>query len=274
MSNLLSANFYKLWRSKAFWGSVAVTFAVTLGSVCLSFFVSSNAALNWDQAIMRYFYVPLFTTAAFAAAFIGADYAENTIRNKLIVGKTRAQIYFANLITITAGGLIITAAGQLAPAAVALFAGEGYITVSAGSFAAGIAVCVCTVIGACAFFTLVGMTVTKRSTAAVLALILMIGAYVAAPKLKELLDRPQSMTVTQYDEFGGIEKVYEEPNPDGVTGSARVVMETVYNLLPFGAIEQAKHDTEARGFLPLYAVGSFAVMTGIGTLVFRKRDLK
>ena len=59
-----------------------------------------------------------------------------------------------------------------------------------------------------------------------------------------------------------------------MTGSARVVMETVYNLLPFGAIEQAKHYTEARGFLPLYAIGSFAVMTGIGALVFRKKDLK
>lgn len=274
MSNLISANFYRLWRSKAFWSCVAVTFAATLGMVCSVFYTSSAPTRNWDQVIIQCFFVPLFTVAVFAALYLGTEYSENTLRNKMIVGKKRWQIYLANLIAITAGGLIITAAGQLAPTAVALFAGEECITVSADSFAVGITVCVCAVIGACAFFTLVGMVVIKKSTAAAMALIMMIGAYAAAPKLKEMLDRPQYMTVTEYSESGGINRVYEEPNPDAVTGAARFAMETAYNILPFGAIEQAKWDTAARGFLPLYAFVGFAVMTGIGVLVFRKKDLK
>lgn len=274
MSNLLKANFYRLWRSKAFWGCVAATFAVTLGSICLSFYASSKATLNWDQSILHYFYIPLFTAAAFAASFLGTEYAENTVRNKLIVGKTRARIYFANLITITAGGLIITAAGQIAPIAVAVYAGKECIAVSAGSFAVGVIVCVCAVIGACAFFTLVGMSVMKRSTAVVLTLVLMIGAYTAAPKIKEKLDVPQSYTVTVWSTDGEYAGEYEEANPEAVTGFARGVLETVYNILPFGAVEQAHSETAPRGFLPLYALGGLAVMTGIGALVFRKKDLK
>lgn len=274
MSNLLSANFYRLWRSKVFWGCAAVTFAVTLGVICLGFGTNSNPTRNWDKQMLMLFSVPLFTTAAFAAVFIGSEYSENTIRNKLTVGKTRAQIYFANLITITVGSLIITAAGQLAPTAVALYAGEECITSGADSLAVGILVCVCAVIGSCAFFTLVGMNVTRMSLAAVLTLILMIGANTAVPRLKELLDRPLNMTVTRYNELGEVEKIYEEPNPDAVTGFTRILIETAYNILPFGAVEQSKWDTETRGFLPLYAVGGFAAMTGIGALAFRKKDLK
>lgn len=274
MSNLLSANFYRLWRSKAFWGGVAATFAVTLGAICLSLYASPKATLHWDQSILHYFYVPLFTVAAFAAAFLGTEYSENTMRNKLIVGKTRARIYLANLITVTAGGLIIAAVGQIAPVAVAVYTGKECISVSAESLAVGIIVCVCAVIGACAFFTLVGMTVTKKSTAVVITLILMIGAYTVAPKIKEKLDVPQSYPVSVWSIDGELEGEYEEPNPEAITGFARGVLETVYNILPFGAVEQAHRETAPRGFLPLYALGGFAVMTGIGAVVFRKKDLK
>lgn len=274
MINLINANFSRMWRSKYFWLSAAATFAAVLGSIALSLSISSKATNNWDQVLLHYFNVPLFTSAAFAATFLGTEYSDNTVRRKLTVGKTRPQIYFANLVTTAVGGLVITAAGQLAPTAVAIFAGKESFSMSAECFAAGIIVCVCEIIAACALFTLIGMTVSKKSLSVVLTLILMIGAYVIAPKIREKLDVPQVDTITRYGPDGKPEAVFEEPNPDAVTGYTRTVLETVYNILPFGAVEQATEDTRARDLLPLYSLGVLTVTTAAGVLAFRKKDIK
>ncbi|MGY3662454.1 MAG: hypothetical protein ACXAHE_00930 [Roseburia sp. 1XD42-69] len=39
--------------------------------------------------------------------FLGTDYSDGTIRNKLTVGHTRTNIYLANLIVTFAAGLLI-----------------------------------------------------------------------------------------------------------------------------------------------------------------------
>lgn len=274
MANLINANFARMWKSKYFWLSAAATFAAVLGSVIMSLSFNHGSTANWDQVILHYFYVPLFTSAAFAATFLGTEYSDNTVRRKLTVGKTRPQIYLANLVTAAVGGLVITAAGQLAPAAVAIYAGAECFSMSAECFAAGIIVCVCAVIAACALFTLIGMTVAKKSLSVVLTLILMIGAYTVAPRIREKLDVPQVDTITRYGADGQPEAVFEEPNPEAVTGFTRTVLETVYNVLPFGAVEQAREDTRARALLPLYSLGVLAIATTAGVLAFRRKDIK
>ncbi len=274
MTDLINANFMRMFKSKYFWLSAAATFAAVLCSVCMSLSFNQGSTANWDQVILHYFYVPLFTSAVFAAGFLGTEYSDNTIRNKLIVGKTRPQIYFADLAAIVVGGLIITVSGELAPIAVAVYAGADCFSMSAGCFAAGVIVCVCAVISACALFTLIGMVVAKKSISIALTLILMIGAYAAAPKIREKLDVPQFDTITMWGEDGQPEKVYEEANPEAVTGFTRTLLETVYNVLPFGAVEQAREDTLARDLLPLYSLGVLTVTTAAGAVIFRRRDLK
>ena len=274
MGNLINANFYRMWRSKYFWLSIAATFAVVLGSIFMDLSFNHGSTANWDHVILHYFYVPLFTSAAFAATFLGTEYSDNTVRRKLTVGKTRPQIYFANLVTTAVGGLVITAAGQLAPIAVAVYAGEECFSMSAECFAAGYIVCVCAVIAACALFTLIGMTVSKKSMSIVLTLILMIGAYTVAPKIREKLDIPQVDVITRYDENGQPDAVFEEANPEAVTGFTRTVLETIYNVLPFGAVELAREDTRARDLLPLYSLGLLTVTTAVGVLSFRRKDIK
>lgn len=276
MFNLIGANFLRMWKNKYFWLCAAATFAAVLGLICMSMSLSPIqwSKENWDLMILHYFSVPLFTSAAFAAIFLGTEYSDNTVRCKLTVGKTRSQIYFANLVTVTAGGLVITAAGQLTPVVMAIYSGAGSFSLSAERFAAGIIVCVCAVVAACALFTLIGMTISKKSLSVVFTLILMIGAYAAAPKIREKLDIPQVDTITRYGDDGQPEEVFEEPNPEAATGFARTVLETVYNVLPFGALEQAGENTHSKDLLPLYSLGLLTVTTTAGVLIFRRKDLK
>lgn len=68
--------------------------------------------------------------------------------------------------------------------------------------------------------------------------------------------------------------MFEEANPEAVTGFTRTVLETIYNVLPFGAVEQAREDTRARDLLPLYSLGFLTVTTAAGVLAFRRKDIK
>ena len=53
-------------------------------------------------------YLPLsFVIAAFSSFFIGSEYSDGTLRNKLIVGSLREKIYLANFITVAACGLMM-----------------------------------------------------------------------------------------------------------------------------------------------------------------------
>ena len=52
--------------------------------------------------------------AAGISLIVGAEYSDGTIRNKLIIGKTKAQIYFANLIaSIVPSCLAVTVHGVI-----------------------------------------------------------------------------------------------------------------------------------------------------------------
>ena len=45
--------------------------------------------------------------SAFCSLFVGAEYSDGTIRNKIAVGHSRAAVYLANLVTCSAAGVLI-----------------------------------------------------------------------------------------------------------------------------------------------------------------------
>lgn len=275
MIKLLRADLARMWKNKSFRCCMIITFLVSFTITYIIIAASSVAFddMNWSQIILAFSAIPIFTSAAFSALFIGDDYSDNTIRNKLIIGRTRIQIYFANLLTVIIGSLVIAAAGELTPVSVAAYGGKKCFLMPADSFALGIVICVCALIASCALFTLIGMLITKKSTSVVLALILMIGAYVAESTIRSKLEIPQTYIVSRHNEDGTID-IFEEDNPEAVSGGARVVMEAIYNTLPFGEIKQAEKGAETGTLLPLYSLGVMAASTVIGATVFRKKDLK
>lgn len=273
MIKLLRANLARMWRNRYFWFCALTT--VFINGVFIYIMLMNVAIVSWENMTFGFSGLALFTSGAFAAMFLGEEYSDNTIRNKLIIGATRTQIYVANTITAVAGGFCMLAAEKLVPLAAALFGGAGKLKMSAGDFALGIAIYVCALIASCVLFAAIGTIITKRSNSVLLVLVLTMAAYVAAPMIKSKLDVPQTMTVSVYNEDKtAVIEEYEAPDPDGVSGTARAVLETVYNTLSFGQLAQASRDDAARPLLPLYSLGTIAVTAGTSVLIFRRKDLK
>ena len=58
--------------------------------------------------------------STFCGLFLGIEYGDGTIRNKVVVGHKRSSIYLANLITCIAAGLAMCAAFMLVYVAVGI----------------------------------------------------------------------------------------------------------------------------------------------------------
>ena len=96
MSNLFSAGLYRLRKSKVFW--LALIFMAVI-SVILCVEMARNAVTDpnitfadgmfSNQAVMN------LVMAVFVTLFLGTEYSDRTIRNKIISGHSRSTIYLA-----------------------------------------------------------------------------------------------------------------------------------------------------------------------------------
>lgn len=113
MSRLFSANMMRLKKSKIFWLEeiFMVGYALFVYISAHSNMVSSGAVEDWNWNI--YFFNVLlllgFIVALFVSGFFDAEYSDGVIRNKLMVGHKRRDIYLVNFGTCLLAGLITCA---------------------------------------------------------------------------------------------------------------------------------------------------------------------
>ncbi len=107
MRKLLRSDFRRLFKSKFFWISSAFMFL--FGLLPIDHWLSNREALadgysevmwHLEDSFFSYVVVLFFLITIMTILFIGSEYAGGTIRNKMIVGQKRANIYLSNLITL------------------------------------------------------------------------------------------------------------------------------------------------------------------------------
>ncbi|MBQ8967799.1 hypothetical protein [Ruminococcus sp.] len=111
MKNLFNAYFSRMLRQKFLLAGIVLAFAITY------WFTSNGSGLNilhrinsdFDFSLAAALGIPAFMSL-FTPLFLSAEYKGGTIRNKLICGKSRGEIYFATLLSVTAAMLLMTAA--------------------------------------------------------------------------------------------------------------------------------------------------------------------
>lgn len=111
MSRLFSANMMRLRKSRIFWlGELfMVGYALFVYYSAGSNIASFGPINNWNL----YFYNVLLSSgivmALFVSVFLGTEYNDGAVRNKLMVGHSRKDIYLVNYITCLLAGLIMCA---------------------------------------------------------------------------------------------------------------------------------------------------------------------
>lgn len=107
MSRLMYDNFYRIKRSFLMIGVIIGFVLLPLTHIILQKAFASEPSFSITNIEGLLFLPMIFAVAG--GHFLSRDYINNTIRNKLIVGHTRVNIYLSNLLVLTCYMLLVFA---------------------------------------------------------------------------------------------------------------------------------------------------------------------
>lgn len=278
MNRLLSANLMRLRKEKVFWITMTALFALgALIPISIKIAEMRYGTYNGIDAVFGQFAIFIgIALAIFCSFFVGKEYSDGTIRNKIICGKKRTDIYLANFVTcILVSFLLCTAfflpyLGLGIPLLGSFHMEQDivfwlFLTVVALSMAFA------------SLYNLIAMLNTNKAVTSSLCILLTFLFLFTGFQLRGILNQPEIISGVAYDENGNAyQEVEDFPNPAYVRGWERQAVQFAYNFIPGGQVAQCV----GRGVsgdlsqLPAYSLGLIAATTGIGVFFFRKKDLK
>ena len=273
MYKLLCASFARLWKNKVFWGEMAAMLTL---EIMITLQIQSNISLGYVYTLDQSYFsmapmLGLFC-AIFSSLYLGTEYTDGAIRNKLIVGHGRAGIYLANLLVSYAATLLFALAwlaGGLVGIPTLGTWQMGYAGLA--SYAGVIALFT---LALSAVFTFVGMAFSGKAASAVCSMLLYLGLLVWASMVYNSLCQPEmSSGIIMTAE--GMRMSEPSPNPDYISGNLRKAYEFVLDLLPTGqGILMANVEIARPLRMGLCSAAISALVTLCGLVMFGKKDLK
>lgn len=278
MNKLLAANFSRMKKDKIFW--IGMAFMLCLGIFTNILYYKQNILYPESPLYLdNGFFVPAMfigiVASVFCSLFIGTEYSDGTIRNKIIVGHPRAAVYLSNLAVCIAACILMCLTFTVVYTIIGYFHLGWLKTDIKAIFIFFIAMLMIAVAN-CAIFTLITMLNQNKAISAVVCILLAFGMLFAGSYIKSMLDEPEIYDAYTYvDNAGRIVTDEAEINPNYVGGTKRKVYEFINDFLPGGqAIQTSNMSAPKPEIFILYSSVILVITTGAGILIFRKKDLK
>lgn len=294
MSKLLRADFACMWKSRMFW-------LCTASSIGMVIFLAMIEAISSspDYVIFEgYTYVSMMLSV-FVSMYIGTEYSDGTIRNKITAGHSRFAIYFADFIVCAAASVLMYLVSILALAACAA-AMQWKFIIPADKLLLPVMCSFVSIIAYTAVFASVSMLVCSRSVSMVISVFLFIILSAAGMRIDTALSEDEYGYAIEdgvyMDEYGE-ETMHAVKNPDYVGGTKRRVYLFLNDFLPtcqmtqlqnFSAYYEMAAAYADSGYdasyyeeqmenirkFPLYSLLVIIAAAASGGFFFRKRNLK
>lgn len=279
MNKLLSANFMLLKKmSKIFWCCMIFMVILALIGPVGQYFQAQKYASFEPMIDGQLFTFAMFigiVLSTFCGLFLGIEYGDGTIRNKVVVGHKRSSIYLANLITCIAAGLAMCAAFMLVYVAVGIpLIGTFTLEIKYILLYTGAALLMSTAFAS--IFTMLAMLNQNKAVVAVSCILFAFISLFAGQYIQARLDTPEMYEGYSYtDDSGELIEIEATKNPRYLEGTKREVYEFIHKLLPGDQqVQIGQMTTQKPGELMIYSAGMAVVVTAIGMMLFKKKDLK
>lgn len=274
MNNLLSAGFARLKKDKCFWIGTLFMFGMGIFITLNNYYNMIKYELNYkiDDEFFGYVMFIGIVCSVFCSLYIGTEYSDGTIRNKLIIGHSRIYIYLSNFIICSIAGIFMIIAFIIPCACLGI--------PLLGTFKTDIRTLLFIFLGSLimiialtAIFTLICMLNQNKAVAAITAVLIMFALLFAATYIAMRLSEPPTYSGFFMDESGTLQQSPETPNPNYISGVKRAVYEELMLILPTGqAIQYVSLNIVWK--MPFYSflITVCAIICGIW--IFQRKDIK
>ena len=280
MRKLLSANFSRLWKSKIFW--VLEVLSAILGAVfyILAIINTKNIGENWYLTNGNYYFFIVLVyigaiMAVFSSFYIGTEYSDGTIRNKLNVGSSRNSIYLANLIVVVTAGVLFVVTHMLASVVAGLPFLGSLIWQALSPVGWRIPAALVMILCYGAVFSFFGMMDSNKSRSLLISFVLALAIIFGGLFTTSRLNEPEFAFRMVLQEDGSYLREEGLPNSRYITGTTRRIYTFVDACIPSS---QGYNIARSEGeFHPLAIVCQLCVTiatTAAGVTMFKKKDIK
>lgn len=275
MSKLLYANFSRLKKDITF--IIAMAMMILLGVIiCISNYmdmVRYDDLVKFDSIFFGSIGYIGVLIAAFSSMFVGTEYSDGIIRNKIVIGHRRSDIYLSNFWVCTVAGLWSNLCYIIVVCVIGipLF---GFLETSFSMTLVLFLDCVLLIVAYSAIFNLVAMLISNKAHATIISMLLIFVALIAAAIIFGMLAAPEFISPVTITVDGQMVD-NSVPNPRYLTGIKRNIIQTIQDILPTGqSLQIAGLNVKNPGWMAMYSVIIAILINVIGIFCFRRKNLK
>ena len=195
MSKLLRSNFSRLLKNKIFWlcivGMVIYAVAYMLNAGQRTVSPTDGKVYTLEEYYFQFLVYVGFFFAVATSMFLGTEYSDGTIRNKLVVGHTRTNVYLANLIVTFVAGLLIMCVWFVG--ALVGVPALGFFSFTPVNLVCYFVLCVLLVAAYSSINTFVAVLSTNKTITVLVSLVLAFGLLLCASMLYNALEAPETI---------------------------------------------------------------------------------
>lgn len=276
MNKLLSANFIRLIKNKTFWLGMIFMFCIGIYATINHYkeMVEYDMEVALDELFFLYALIICIPLSVFCSLFIGREYSDGTIRNKLVIGHTRRTIYLSNLIICSVASVLMCISAILGVClpGIQFF---GFFHTDGKAVLVLILISLMMLLALSAILSFLGMLIQNRAISAVISILGVYTLLFLAVYLKGRLSEPpmyDSYVVT--DSTGQLKAAESEPNPYYLEGTKREVYQFLLDFLPTGQGMQIASMEAVNLYMPIYSGIILIAFTIGGIFIFRRKDIK
>lgn len=275
MNKLLTAELSRMKKSRCF--IYSMVFMLILG-IIIPFIQFKNMKQYGTSPMIEntFFAYAVFIgilLAVFSSLYIGTEFSDGTIRNKLIVGHKRNMIYLSYCIMTMIAGCLMCLAYIITYTIFGIFL-LGFFTLDFTILIQFILCSVMMTLAYSAIYTMIAMLIQNK---AITSVICILGAFIlliGATYVNSQLNQPKTYEAYSFNTEDNSSKLEVIENPRYLTGSKRAVYEFIYDFLPpCQAIQLSDMSAVHLWQMSFYSLLIIIIVTPVGIYRFKKKDI-
>lgn len=275
MIRLLSAGFKRLFTNKIFWTIIAVMCALSVFvNINLYGNVKEGYAVDVANCMFVFIYAVPIGIAVLCSSYIGSEFSDGTIRNKIVIGHSRVAIYLTNLAFIFVSSVMFMLAYVLPYSVVGLILfGKSGVGISAIALNFGLSLL--TLLAFSSLYSLCTMLLAKKAAAGIVCLLLFMAGFMCAMSINTRLEAPEYYQGYELMDDGSVGLGEPQLNHRYLRGTKRAVYEAANDILPScQCIQISRYGTPHPSRIVISNLILLAAAAVVGAAAFKRRDLK